>query len=95
MLLDDFFPEANSIKSDNSKEKSGTDSQDTGENKYSDEEIKENSDGRENSDGSSLDLKKEYDSDNGIENGMTKTVLPEDLQELVKEALAELKPAEF
>ena len=99
MLLDEFFTDSGSVKSNDSKEQQVKSHENSENNrcKYSDSDDDMNKD---NSDGSSTDLKVyEEDDDecqvsNGEHRSMSKTVLPKDLQELVKEALAELKPAE-
>lgn len=88
MLLEEFLPDSGSVKSEESKDKEIKESQKTDNNKikYSDSDD----DNKDYSDGSS-DLKSE-----GGEFGMTsittKTVLPLELELLVKEALQELKP---
>lgn len=98
MLLDEFLTDSErSIKSADSKEKE----QSIGKRepitcKYSDSDEEMN---KENSDGSSADLRKTYNDDDDEcteigENLKIKTVLPQELEELVKEALAELKPSD-
>lgn len=98
MLLDEFFTDSGSVKSNDSKEQQlkSHENSEYNRSKYSDSDD----DNKENSDGSSTDLKAYEDDDdecqvsNGEHRSMSKTVLPKDLQELVKEALAELKPPE-
>lgn len=88
MLLDEFFPDGPdpaSVKSESNGKNMHQDNID------SDDEVHKIS-----SDDSSGDSRKEYCNENSqnitSDNSVTKTVLPDDLQELVKEALAELKP---
>ncbi|KAL0830544.1 hypothetical protein ABMA28_002702 [Loxostege sticticalis] len=92
MLLDEFFPDTGSAKSDEMKDKNDNDSSENMKYKYadSDEELnKDNSD----ADDSLRGFKNNYDgSENSTDRNMGKTVLPQELEELVKEALAELKP---
>lgn len=92
MLLDEFFPDTGSAKSDEMKDKNDNDSSENMKYKYadSDEELnKDNSD----ADDSLRGFKNSYDgSENSTDRNMGKTVLPQELEELVKEALAELKP---
>lgn len=83
MLLDELFPDAVSRSETDSKSK------DHQESVYSDEELKNSCDD------CSADSRKEFGNGDGAFNSdrsLTKTILPDDLQELVKEALAELKP---
>ncbi|XP_053604684.1 coiled-coil domain-containing protein 149 [Plodia interpunctella] len=93
MLLEEFLPDTVSIKSDETKEKNVR-SQDSSDNikRFSDiddDVIKDNSD---NSSGESRSNSDENYQFSGLnENSMT--VLPVELEELVKEALAELKTA--
>lgn len=95
--MDEFLTDSErSVKSNDSKEKET--SIENGENnrtKYSDSDDDLN---KENSDGSSADSRKSYENDeyqiNGENRCISKTVLPQELEELVKEALAELKPPE-
>lgn len=88
MLLEEFLPDSGSVKSEDTKDKEIKENtkSDNNTSKYSDSDD----DNKDYSDGSS-DLKSE-----GGEFGMTsiasKTVLPLELELLVKEALAELKP---
>lgn len=89
MLLEEFLPDSGSVQSEESKDKEIKENQKTDSNnksKYSDSDD----DNKDYSDESS-DLKSD-----GGEFGMTsitsKTVLPLELELLVKEALAELKP---
>lgn len=91
MLLEEFLPDTVSVKSEDMKEKHPRDGNDYS-NKYSDsdDDLKENSDGEDSS-----PKRCEYGDCNEIKESnrsMTKTVLPIELEELVKEALAELKP---
>ncbi|XP_075975177.1 coiled-coil domain-containing protein 149-like [Anticarsia gemmatalis] len=97
MLMDEFLTDSErSVKTNYSKDKEK--SHENGENnmnKYSDSDDDMNKD---NSDGSSADLRKNYDDyddcqQNGENRCISKTVLPQELEELVKEALAELKPS--
>ncbi|CAD0201805.1 unnamed protein product [Chrysodeixis includens] len=95
MLLDEILTDSGSVKSNDSKEQLKTnDSLDYNRSKYSDSDDDM---AKGSSEGSSGDLRKTYDSTDYQENGdgrnITKTELPQDLQELVKEALAELKPS--
>ncbi|XP_026318994.1 coiled-coil domain-containing protein 149 isoform X2 [Hyposmocoma kahamanoa] len=88
MLLEEFLPDSGSVKSEDAKDKEIKENtkSDNNKSKYSDSDD----DNKDYSDGSS-DLKSD-----GGEFGMTsiasKTVLPLELELLVKEALAELKP---
>lgn len=86
MLLEEFLPDSGSVKSEEAKDKETNEHKKTDKSKYSDSDD----DNKDYSDGSS-DLKSE-----GGEFGMasitSKTVLPLELELLVKEALAELKP---
>lgn len=88
MLLEEFLPDSGSVKSEGSKDKESKENQkpENSKSKYSDSDDENN----DYSDGSS-DLKS-----NGGEFEMSsitsKTVLPLELELLVKEALAELKP---
>nr|XP_021197211.2 coiled-coil domain-containing protein 149 [Helicoverpa armigera] len=101
MLLDEFLTDTGSDKSNDSKEHplKSHESSENNRSKYSDSDDDMN---KENSDGSSGDLGKAYDDDEDDEcqltssehRNMSKTVLPQNLQDLVKEALAELKPSE-
>ncbi|XP_063826709.1 coiled-coil domain-containing protein 149 [Ostrinia nubilalis] len=93
MLLEEFFPDTGSVKSNETKEKNSNDSSENIKNKYSDsdEELnKEHSDG----DDSLRGYKNNYDDGSEVQadRNISKTVLPQELEELVKEALAELKP---
>ncbi|XP_022834964.1 coiled-coil domain-containing protein 149 [Spodoptera litura] len=100
MLMDEFLTDSGSVKSNDSKEQlKSHDSSENNRNKFSDSDDEMNKD---TSDGSSGDLRKTYDDDEDeddveecqeLRRNMSKTVLPQDLQDLVKEALAELKPA--
>lgn len=90
MLLDEFFPDGPDTVSVKS-ESNGKNSKLTRDNIDSDEEVKNISD--DSSGGSRAEY---VDENNQItsDQGLTKTVLPDDLQELVKEALAELNNTE-
>lgn len=90
MLLEEFFPDSGSVKSDESRDKNLQESSENIKNKYSDTDDDDNKD---NSDESS-DLRSNGDgsSDFGDRGITTKTVLPFELEQLVKEALAEMKP---
>lgn len=95
MLLDEILTDSGSVKSNDSKEQLKTnDSPDYNRSKYSDSDDDM---AKGSSEGSSGDLRKTYGDteyqDNGDGRIITKTELPQDLQELVKEALAELKPS--
>ncbi|XP_004932656.1 coiled-coil domain-containing protein 149 isoform X1 [Bombyx mori] len=81
MLLDEFIPETSSTKSDDSKSQEHT-PEDNNRFSDSDEESQHNGD-EQNSDALSNECK-----------GATKTVLPKELEDLVREALAELKPSQ-
>lgn len=88
MLLDEFFPDGPDTVSPKSESNSKNSKvlQDTID---SDEEVKNISDD------SSGNSRTEYGneiSQISSKQGLTKTILPDDLQKLVKEALAELKP---
>lgn len=99
MLMDEFLTDSGSVKSNDSKEQlKSHDSSENNRNKFSDSDDEMN---KETSDGSSGDLRKTYDDDDDeddveecqeLRRNLSKTVLPQDLQDLVKEALAELKP---
>ncbi|XP_060801501.1 coiled-coil domain-containing protein 149 isoform X2 [Amyelois transitella] len=94
MLLEEFLPDTVVVKSDETKDET-TKSQDCSENikRFSDSDedvMKDNSDGDTSSgDRSNSDENYQF----GGLNKNSKTVLPVELEELVKEALAELKPA--
>lgn len=95
MLLDEILTDSGSVKSNDSKDQLKTnDSSDYNRSKYSDSDDEM---AKGSSEGSSGDLRKTYDGteyqENGDRRSITKTELPQDLQELVKEALAELKPS--
>lgn len=99
MLLDEFLTDSEkSVQSNESKEKEQFHENDEHNRcKYSDSDDELN---KENSDGSSADIRHSYgDDDDGQQNGenqsMSKTVLPLELEELVKEALAQLKMSEL
>lgn len=82
MLLDEFFPDGpdTSVKSESNAKNSKI----SHDNIDSDEEVKNVSD-------SSEDSRTEFANDVS-DRGLTKTILPDNLQELVKEAHAELNP---
>lgn len=80
MLLEEFLPDLDSAKSTESKEKSY-------EHRYDDSDEEKDS-----SDGSSDLRSNENESVFDDRKSMSKTVLPLELEQLVKEALAELKP---
>lgn len=96
MLLDEFFPDASSIRSEESKDRSSVRYQDNGESNK--EKFSDSDDGTKSiCIESSADFTKVFDGDKIFSTEykcMTKTELPEELQELVKEALAELKLTE-
>lgn len=96
MLLEEFLTDSEkSVKSNESKEKDDPDNGKSYINKYSDSDddiYKENYD-------VSVDVRKVYDEvceyqQNGENRIISKIVLPQELEELVKEALAELKPSD-
>ncbi|KAG6448861.1 hypothetical protein O3G_MSEX005724 [Manduca sexta] len=90
-ILHEFILDSGSVKSEDAKDKSSNESPDTTDNKckYSDSED-ENKDNSGSSDPESC-----YGNPGNSENRtMGKTILPVELEELVKEALAELKPVE-
>ncbi|KAM3965013.1 coiled-coil domain-containing protein 149 [Aphomia sociella] len=92
MLLEEFLPDSGSIKSDEDKDKH-IKSQDhvdnTKNNSDSDDDL--NKDSEDSSDVKSNNDEKNNCKFSGVSRN-TKTVLPIELEELVKEALAELKP---
>lgn len=96
MLLDEFLTDSGSVKSNDSKDQlKSHDSSENNRSKYSDSDDDMT---KENSEGSSGDLRKSCDEDECLDAGgnrnISKTVLPQELQELVKEAMAELKPSD-
>ncbi|CAG5028400.1 unnamed protein product [Parnassius apollo] len=90
MLLEDLLPDSASVKSDETKEKNSYEpAQDTDlKIRYSDsdEDLKSNIDRQ------TIDYGDNYENGSGDNRIITKTVLPFELEQLVKEALAELKP---
>lgn len=88
MLLEEFLPDSGSVKSEESKDKEMKENKKNHNNKIkycdSDDDNKDYSDG-------SSDLKSDG-GEFGMTNITSKTVLPLELELLVKEALAELKP---
>lgn len=102
MLLEEFLPDSASVKSDKSGEKpkeilKSDDSNDNLKNKFSDSDDEANKDSSDGED-MSTDERSHCDENNCQFSGMNrnaKIVLPLELEELVKEALAELKPADW
>ncbi|XP_072932663.1 coiled-coil domain-containing protein 149 isoform X1 [Epargyreus clarus] len=91
MLLEEIT-DSGSNKSDESKDK--TETENTGiKNRYSDSDDEQT---KSNNDSSSIELRYNYDEggDGDNRNVSSKTVLPEELEQLVREALAELKSGE-
>lgn len=91
MLLDEILPDSVSVKSDETKENNSNDQVDDSELKvkYSDSEEELN----KTVDHKQVTKFENYDDDHGDNKRfITKTVLPLELEELVKEALADLKP---
>ncbi|XP_068634036.1 coiled-coil domain-containing protein 149 isoform X2 [Battus philenor] len=91
MLLDEFLTDSSSVKSDEAKEKTSADRMESSESKirYSDSDE----DLTTNFDNLTVDFQNNYE-DGGGDRKITKTVLPVELEELVKEALADLKPVQ-
>ncbi|XP_073955636.1 coiled-coil domain-containing protein 149 [Choristoneura fumiferana] len=89
MLLDEFCPENVSVMSQDSRQKYPNEEETgDGKNKLSDSDD----DVKEISDSSSEDLRSNYEFDEDVDKKLTsKTVLPLELEELVKEARAEMK----
>ncbi|CAB3254726.1 unnamed protein product [Arctia plantaginis] len=99
MLMDEFLTDSEkSVQSNESKEKEKShENNEHNKCKYSDSDDEMN---KENSDGSSVGFRNSYGNDddgqqNGENQSMSKTVLPQELEELVKEALAQLKMSEL
>ncbi|XP_049872241.1 coiled-coil domain-containing protein 149 [Pectinophora gossypiella] len=91
MLLEEFLPDGGSVKSEETKDKNINESRENTDvkDKYSDSED----DDKENSDGSSDIRSDDGGSSEYADKGIpSKIVLPLELEQLVKEALAELKP---
>ncbi|CAK1585364.1 unnamed protein product [Parnassius mnemosyne] len=90
MLLEDFLPDSASVKSDETKEKNLYEPTQDNDLKMrysdSDEDLKSNIDSQ------TIHYADNYENGSGDNRIITKTVLPFELEQLVKEALAELKP---
>lgn len=93
MLLEEIITDTGSIKSDESKDKNETEQNRRMKNRYSDSDDEQN---KSNHDSSSTELRYNYNEggDGDNRNITSKTVLPEELEQLVREALAEMKSAE-
>ncbi|CAG9787797.1 unnamed protein product [Diatraea saccharalis] len=91
MLLEEFLPDINSINSDELKEKDRIEYKENLKNKFNREENIINRDTGDESNGIAKIC---YEEDCGFDRNksLNKTVLPYELEELVKEALAEMKP---
>ncbi|RVE43623.1 hypothetical protein evm_011707 [Chilo suppressalis] len=85
ILLEEFLPDMGSIKSDETKEKDSRSYKENLKNEFDSE------DDIINKDDSNGDVERSYDDDGDFQSCVTKTVLPLELEELVKEALAEMK----